>query len=180
MLTKHPGLRVVFAHFYFLSADLERLGAFLDRWPNVNVDITPGSEMYVNWAAQREKAREFFIRYQDRIFFGTDNLGGRRDPDPELTDASKRKVDAMRRVLETEDTFEFWGQTWGGLALPRDVCAKIYAGNFHRWVGTEPKPVDRLAACEECDRLLAMTELAGVGGETLEALQATRHGLAGG
>ncbi len=180
LLGKHPRLRVVFAHFYFLSADLERLGAFFERWPHANVDITPGSEMYANFAAQREKTREFFIRYQDRIFFGTDNAGGRHSPDPERTVSAKSKIDAMRRVLETEDTFEFWGMTWGGLGLPREVCAKIYAGNFRRWVGPKPKPVNSAVAIEECDRLITMAELAGAGAEALAALKTTRQKLAGG
>jgi predicted TIM-barrel fold metal-dependent hydrolase len=179
VLGKHPRLRVVFAHFYFLSADLDRLAAFFARWPQANVDITPGGEMYVNFSAQHQKARDFFIRFQDRIFFGTDNAGGRRSPDPERTASAKAKIDAMRRFLETEDTFEFWGMRWSGLGLPPEVCAKIYAGNFLRWAGAEPKAVDRLAACEECDRILTMAELARAPEETVASLKATRWILAG-
>jgi len=179
LLEKHPRLRVVFAHFYFLSAELERLGAFLDRWPNVNVDLTPGGEMYGNFSAQRDAAREFFIRYQDRIFFGTDNAGGRRTPNPDRTAAARRKIDAMRRFLSTDDEFEFWGCMQKGLALPRDACEKIYAGNFRRWAGAEPKPVKLDLAVEECDRVIALAKNAAVDAEIVDGLEQARQMLAG-
>jgi predicted TIM-barrel fold metal-dependent hydrolase len=178
-LGKHPRLSAVFAHFYFLSADSERLGAFLDRWPHVNVDLTPGGEMYVNFAAQREAARAFFLRYPDRIFFGTDSAAG-REPNPGGAAYAVSQIGAMRRFLETEEEFKFWGAVIKGLGLPPDACAKVYAGNFHRWAGQAPKPVDRLAACEECDRLLAMAELGGAEASVVEGLKAARSTLAAG
>ena len=46
ILNRHPRLKVVFAHFYFMSADVEGSRVFLDRWPNVSFDITPGVETY--------------------------------------------------------------------------------------------------------------------------------------
>ena len=50
VLVKFPRRKVIFAHFYFLSADLARASALLDRWPNVCIDITPGSEMYYGFS----------------------------------------------------------------------------------------------------------------------------------
>lgn len=42
VLARHPRLRVIFPHFYFLSADLPRAGAFLARFPNVFWISPPG------------------------------------------------------------------------------------------------------------------------------------------
>ncbi|MDD3335679.1 MAG: amidohydrolase family protein [Eubacteriales bacterium] len=73
VLDKHPGLNVSLAHFYFLSAQLERAARFLDKHPCVRFDITPGREMYENFSMRADEWRDFSIRYQDRILYGTDN-----------------------------------------------------------------------------------------------------------
>ena len=72
VMARHPNLKVIFAHFFFLSAQLERLSAYLDRYPNLHIDLTPGIEMYFNFSSSPQKVKEFFINYQDRIIFGTD------------------------------------------------------------------------------------------------------------
>jgi hypothetical protein len=76
VLDRHPNLKVIFAHFFFLSAQLERLAGYLDRYPNMYVDLTPGIEMYFNFAADPQHTRQFFMQYQDRIIYGTD-IGAR-------------------------------------------------------------------------------------------------------
>ena len=175
-LAKHPGLRVVFAHFLFLSADLERAAAFLDRWPNANLDLTPGGEMYVNFSVDAEASREFFTRYADRIFFGTDNAGG-STVKPGATAWPVSKVAAMRRFLETRDEFEFFGATIRGLGLDRDALAAIHAGNWRRFTGPEPKPVDVRAAAEECGRLTALAEAVAGTDEIVAELRETKRRL---
>jgi predicted TIM-barrel fold metal-dependent hydrolase len=85
-LKEHPDLKIIFAHFHFLSADLGRAGAFFDAHPHVCFDLTPGVEMYVNFARDLEAARDFFIDYQDRLVYGTD-IGAtaiQRDPSQRL------------------------------------------------------------------------------------------------
>lgn len=156
VLQRFPRLRVVFAHFYFLSADLDRLAAFFGAHTHVGVDITPGTEMYWNFSRNRDRAREFFQRYRHRIFFGTDNSSGHRAPDPDEVDVAKRKVDGVRRFLETEETFEWMGGTVSGIGLDRDVVGDICSGNFRRWVGSSPRAVDRELVSAECDRLAGL------------------------
>ncbi len=170
VLAKHPDLRVVFAHFYFLSADLDRLARFLADHPGVSVDITPGSEMYVNFSARVERARQFFIDHADRILFGTDIMGG-WEPDPELVQRERERVAGMRRFLETGDGFEWWGFDLHGIALPRRVLAAIYAGNFRRWAGESPRPPQMASILAECERL---EDLAREGGLTDIACDLTK------
>jgi len=67
VLARNPTLTVIFAHFYFLSAQLRRAAESLDRYPNVSLDVTPGVEMYHNFTANFDAAREFILQYQDRI-----------------------------------------------------------------------------------------------------------------
>ena len=48
ILERHPKIKFIFAHMYFMSAQLPRLSALLDAYPNMMVDITPGLEIYIN------------------------------------------------------------------------------------------------------------------------------------
>ncbi len=161
VLAKHPNLRVVFAHFYFLSADLDRLERFLADHPNASIDITPGSEMYADFSAQVDRARDFFIDHADRILFGTDIMGG-WSPDPGLGQREKARVADMRRFLESDDEFGWWGHELHGIALPREDLAAIYAGNFRRWAGERPQPVHMPDVLAECGRLEDLTRDAGL------------------
>jgi len=155
ILARFPRLRIIFAHFYFLSADIERAGRFLDRWPAVSFDITPGMEMYGNFSAKRDQWRDFFTRYGDRIVFGTDNVWS---VDEGGMDHAVSKIRNMRRFLETDDEFTFGRYTCRGLALDRATIEGIYHANFERYFGPAPKPVNGNDALAYCRRL---AELAG-------------------
>jgi len=137
VLEKHPRLKVVFAHFYFLSADMEAASSFLEEHENVHLDLTPGIEMYHNFSMKKEAWREFFMKYEDRILFGTDIFGGER------VESALAKVRLVREFLETDQ----------GLNLPRGTLEKIYCSNFHRIVGFRPRELQLDLAVDECKRL---------------------------
>ena len=67
VLERHPKLRILFPHFYFMSRQLPRLSELLDTFENVRIDITPGSELFYNLSEDQEHAIPFFEKYQDRI-----------------------------------------------------------------------------------------------------------------
>ena len=156
VVARHPKLTVIFAHFYFLSGDLDRLASLLNEHPNMNVDITPGSEMYRDFAANVERAREFFIARKGRIFYGTDIEFNPDYFDPER---AARHIGFIRRFLETGDPFK-WpsGEEKHGLGLPEDAIAQICGKNFLRVAGQTPRPLDKAAALAECDRLAALSD----------------------
>ncbi len=137
VLDKHPDLKIIFAHFYFLSADIEAASSLLESHKNVHLDLTPGIEMYYNFSMKAEAWREFFIKHQDRILFGTDIFGG------EKVENALTKVWLVRGFLETDQ----------GLNLPRHVLEQIYCSNFCRIVGFRPKKLQVDLAIEECNRL---------------------------
>lgn len=163
VLEKHPRLRAVFGHFYFLSNDPERAEHFLKRWPAVGFDITPGAEMYRNFSKDPALWRAFFMRHQDRIVFGTDNVAPREPWEP-ARNGMADKVGMMRRFLETPDTFEGFctatSRLVTGLGLPEPVLAKIYSGNFERLVGPTPRPLDVEAARRHVRQVLAFARQA--------------------
>jgi predicted TIM-barrel fold metal-dependent hydrolase len=174
VLERYPDLNVIFAHFFFLSAQLPRLAEILDRYPNVCVDLTPGIEMYHSFSAAPDTAREFFLKYQDRIVYGTD-IGAKAllaTPEEGIEmGESQARAYVVRAFLETES--EFWipegnGFLFGhqetpfrGIALPRPVLEKIYAKNFERIAGSRPRDLDPAAIVAECERLTMMLGIIG-------------------
>lgn len=166
VLERHPKLKIIFAHFFFMSAQLERLSAILDRFENVMVDLTPGIELYENLSRDREKALRFFARYGKRICYGTD-IGGRcvlmgehKPFDPLenirrpqivrefLTGSVEREIASDGHYLVNNPVF-----TMRPLSLSGDALADILGGNFIRQAGGAPKPVNAAAAANECIRL---------------------------
>ncbi len=158
VLTKFPRLRVIFAHFYFMSKDRERAARFLDHWPNVSFDLTPGAEMYRVFSDDPEGWHDFFTYYQDRIIFGTDNHTP-REPWLQVRNGMIDKVRMIRQFLETTGRFEGFGTATRshvmGIGLGPDALAKIYSRNFERICGVAPRPLNIEAAVKHCDRILS-------------------------
>jgi hypothetical protein len=161
-LEKHPKLKVIFAHFYFLSDFLPRAAALLDKYPNVYYDLAPGIEMLHNFSKRPEEAREFFLKYQHRIIFGTDFSQSR---------LMLSRIWVVRRFLETDETFHvptdddlFWPDhrtMIRGIALPEGALRKIYADNFRGLVSPQPRPLNRGLVMAELDRLAVVADALG-------------------
>jgi predicted TIM-barrel fold metal-dependent hydrolase len=163
VLARHPRLHVIFAHFYFLSADLDRAARFFDEHPTVCFDLAPGVEMLYNISRDPQAGQRFFTRYADRIVFGTDLASGLTIPE------ARYRAGIVYRWLESPDTFRVPDDAdfllgppedgiVRGMSLPDEVLARIYGGNLVRLVGAEPRPLKVDAAIAECQRLAAMAE----------------------
>jgi predicted TIM-barrel fold metal-dependent hydrolase len=119
MYRKHPKTTFVMAHFGWHANDLARLGKMLDAMPNVYTEM--GAVLY-DLGRQPRAAREFLIKYQDRVLFGKDAYETSEYP-------------YYWRVLETTDEYfdyyrdyhAFWKLY--GLGLPDAVLKKIYYQN---------------------------------------------------
>jgi predicted TIM-barrel fold metal-dependent hydrolase len=166
VLERCPGLKVIFAHFYFVSGDVEMASGFLDRNKSACLDLTPGIEMFYNFTARRDEWREFFIRYQDRIVYGTDIGGGQT-----IAEATSRAW-IVRNFLETDEEFLVPKESdsllggpeipFRGLDLPKAALEKIYAGNFERLAGPKPRKLDLDKALAECKRIAKIASGNGV------------------
>lgn len=128
VIAKHTQTIFIGAHFGNNSEDLEFVGNWLDQLPNYYVDI----DARINeLGRQPYTCRKFFLKYQDRIMFGSDTTP---------------KADAYRlyyRFLETDDEYfdtaeshhrqGFW--MIYGIYLPEDVLEKIYYKNAQQLLG---------------------------------------------
>lgn len=174
VLMNNPTLKIIFAHFFFLSAQLPRLADLLDRFPNMYIDLTPGIEMYHNFSGAIDDARDFFIKYQDRIVFGTDigakALLGNPQGGIEFNESLGR-VSLVRNFLESDEPFYLdseGGFLFGdpsipfhGLGLPVDVLEKIYHGNFEKVVSVQPQPVNKRGVIGFCSQLEEVIKIQG-------------------
>lgn len=122
---RHPKTTFVGAHIAEDSEDLARVTRLLEVNPNVLVDISARAG---ELGRQPYSAREFFLRFPDRILFGADLV-------PEET-----MYRLYYRFLETRDEyFEYPTHASGqgrwmiyGLHLPDDVLRKVYRENALR------------------------------------------------
>jgi uncharacterized protein len=134
LLKRHPQTIFIGAHVGSDSEDLGYASHLLDTYPNYYVDIASTlSEL----GRQPFTARDFFVKYQDRVLFGTDGgyaIGGNGWP-------IEKFFGTYFEFLETKnDHFEYplWGINnqgrWRiyGVDLPDDVLKKIYYTNAAR------------------------------------------------
>ena len=139
ILRRHPRLRITFAHFYFLSREQERAGKFLEAHPSVCFDLAPHMDMYRDFSNDQAAVRRFFIRYQERILYGTDSDTRALAGGPQGVRLMHTLPLLIRSMLEREGEFSLPdGSIYHGLGLPPDVLARIYATNFERIYGRRP------------------------------------------
>lgn len=142
ILYRHPRLKIIFAHFYFLSHDLVRAARFFNAHPGICFDLAPHMEMYRDFSLQPDAARAFFRRYQDRIVYGTDTDTRALERGPQGLQLMQSIPVLIRSFLETEGTFSLsekqGAAQYHGLGLPISVLEKIYHSNFERLYGASP------------------------------------------
>ena len=108
VLERHPSLRILFPHFFFMSLQTDRLARVFDRFPNVMTDVTPGVELFLNLSDHIDEARSFFHRYAGRICCGTD-IGSRQviraDDAPLNTEETASRISLVRGFLESREDY---------------------------------------------------------------------------
>ena len=122
VIARHPATTFIGAHCAESSEDLGLLSAYLDALPNLLIDM---SARVSELGRQPYSSRTFFLKYADRILFGTDLL-------PEVA-----MYRLYYRFLETADEYFDYPShlsrqgRWNiyGIFLPDDVLCNIYREN---------------------------------------------------
>jgi len=128
LFARHPNTIFINAHLGWLGGNLAELGRLMDRLPNMYTEL---GAVLAELGRQPRTAREFFIKYQDRILMGKDTW----EPSEYAT---------YFRVFETADEYfdyyrkrhAFWKMY--GLDLPDEVLRKVYYRNALRIVPGMP------------------------------------------
>jgi uncharacterized protein len=123
VFAKHPHTTFVSLHMGW-PENLDWVSKMLDQHPNAMLEF---GAREAELGRQPRRARELFLKYQDRVMFGTDNG---------LTEEMYRN---NFRFLETADEyFDYWGAPGqgrfeiSGLHLPDAVLEKVYHKNAER------------------------------------------------
>jgi len=137
---KHPDLTIILAHFFFVSDDYPEAVRIMETYPNIIMDLTPDTGLFTNMNTDIEKWREFFIKYQDRLIFGTDSDDTVED---KITNDLYEFLEvALVSDCKEKELFCYTPVKQSGLNLPPEVLKKIYSENFKRVVGKR-KEVDK-------------------------------------
>jgi predicted TIM-barrel fold metal-dependent hydrolase len=147
-VARHPRTTFIGVHFGNAPETPEAVAAMLEACPNLVIDTA--ARVPELGRQPPEALRAFFLRFQDRILFGTDlgvgptdaqlMLGSTGATPPTPADVT-RFFTATWRYFETRDVgfahpTPIQGRwTISGLGLPPEVLRKVYAGNADRLFG---------------------------------------------
>jgi predicted TIM-barrel fold metal-dependent hydrolase len=133
MIASHPKTLFVIAHVGSYAENLSQVGAWLDKYPNMLIDLAARLDQL---GRQPYTALEFFNKHQDRILFGTDF-------EAHWSEARTRSFyNTHYRFLQSKDEYfdhpfpDYLGQ-WKiyGLGLEAEVLAKVYHENARKVFG---------------------------------------------
>ncbi|MEO6000434.1 MAG: amidohydrolase family protein [Chitinophagaceae bacterium] len=136
MLEKHPTIRFVGAHLGSMEWSVDELAKRLDKFPNMAVDMAERiSHFQYQAVTDWQKVHAFFIKYQDRLIYATDEgVYGEVSAEESSRKAHENWLRHWKfftsgekmKVPKVEKQFN-------GLKLPKEVVDKIYLKNAEKW-----------------------------------------------
>jgi predicted TIM-barrel fold metal-dependent hydrolase len=136
IMARNPKLRVVGVHIGSNEEDLGALAKRLDTYPNFNIDVAARVNVFARMEPQI--AREFLIKYQDRIIYGSDSVVlDEKAGDEESWKIMNAAQEREWNYFSGKDNVTFAGgrqpaREVPGLALPDNVLRKIFNQNPKR------------------------------------------------
>jgi len=132
VLATYTDLNMIGAHLGSLEWDVDVLAARLDHYPNFAVDLA--ARVCHFQVQEREKVRDFVIKYQDRILYATDlgvseeNVENRIQwaEDEWRSDWSYFATDSLMSTRNVEGEFR-------GLDLNEEILLKLFYSNALQW-----------------------------------------------
>lgn len=131
LVAENPTLRVIGAHLGSMESDVDQMAQRFDRYSNFAVDTAARVPYFM--LQPRDKVRAFLIKYQDRILYGTDLVVLPRDNTQKALGEWKNTYARDWKFFATDQTVEYKGHSYQGLALPEPVLRKIFHDNAVRW-----------------------------------------------
>jgi predicted TIM-barrel fold metal-dependent hydrolase len=113
-------------HFANCEYDLSILGSLLDKYINLNADV---SARFGETSTIPKYMASFYEKYQDKLLYGTDNI-----PDPDM-------YEITFRILETLDEhfyyYRFYHWPSYGFGLNDNILKKVYQTNAKKILNNE-------------------------------------------
>lgn len=143
-LAQHPRMQFVGVHMASMEWNVDALGAFLDAHPGATIDLAARiGQVQQQSQTDRARVRRFFIRYQDRLMYGTDLAQSDDQPDAAFVADLDTVWRRDWRYFNTHDamTVPELDAPVTGLALPKTVVDKLYRRNAEKRYPAAWKPV---------------------------------------
>lgn len=156
VMQRHPNLKIILAHFGFMSYDVDMAKHFLDTYPNAMLDTTPGGEQLLRMDKDWAIWKPFFQKYYKRILFGTDTFNTSRPLDKEWLLIRPMLV---KNFFETDEAALYYADpyTGHGKDFTSEMLDRIYYDNAYEYLG-EPHPLDKVYLAEEAERVLTIIQ----------------------
>jgi hypothetical protein len=142
LLEKHPDLKFIGCHLGSLEWNVDELAKRLDKFPNMAVDLAARiCHLQYQSKTNRDKIRDFCIKYQDRIIYGTDlSDDGRGNAKKMAENYHNTWIDDWRYFATDEKmTSDTFTGSFLGLQLPKEVVRKIFGENAVKWYNLDLK-----------------------------------------
>jgi predicted TIM-barrel fold metal-dependent hydrolase len=151
LVARHPKTNFIGVHFGNDPEDPAEVARMLDKYPNLYIDTA--ARVPEIGRHDPEKMRRFYLKYQDRVVFGTDTgvgetqeemMYGSNGANPPTEADERRFFQSTWRYFETRDKhFESPTPIQGrwkidGVGLPEAVLRKIYFENAARLLKWRP------------------------------------------
>jgi predicted TIM-barrel fold metal-dependent hydrolase len=135
MLENNPDLPFIGCHLGSLEWNVDSLAARFDRFPNMVVDMSARiCHLEYQTIMDREKVRDFCIKYQDRLLYGTDIGYSGNDPEGFTTRMHDIWIHDWKYFTSDNNmTSDSFRGEYVGIHLPKDVVRKIYSENAIKW-----------------------------------------------
>jgi len=146
LVERFPATTFIGAHVASSAEDLGQVGEWLDRYPNLYVDL---AARIAELGRQPYTARKFLVKYADRVLFATDG--------PRVAE----RLEYHWRFLETYDEYFPYAENafppqgfWRiyGVGLPDEVLKKIYFENAERVIPGVKEKYEAYVRPREQDR----------------------------
>lgn len=135
MLRKFPKLRYVGLHLFSMEWSIAEVSRRLEEFPNSLTDLAERiCHLQLQAREEHQAVRDFCIKYQDRIMYGTDVIDDGSVPAAEIAQRFEQLWQFHYRFFATDEELEApeFSGSFRGLNLPQEVVKKIFYTNAKR------------------------------------------------
>jgi hypothetical protein len=137
MLDKHPDIAFIGAHLASLEWDVDEIAKRLDKYPNMVIETAARiSHLQHQAITDHKKVYDFFIKYQDRILYGSDLQTDDKSDSVKSFQTAHDTWFGHWRFFTSDSTLTDDGVngSFKGLHLPKQVIDKLYFKNAEKWI----------------------------------------------
>ena len=162
LMKKFPKLNLCLAHGGFLWEDTEKpiFEKFLGDYENTSVDLAGGPGMY--FAQDSDFFIPFITKYQDKFIYGSDTYNSAPyDYANWEYDIQYRPRCARNSFMGDQKNYDYAGNKYDGMNLPKSVCRKVFWENANKKWGETPRKTDEnwlLTELDWCEKFYADNE----------------------